>query len=169
MNRTKNNKNNSKRNSKNNSKNNSNIMNNIFIPELSNIDIKNIEMFLKYKTDKKIFLGFNGFYEYINNTLCKFKIKDEESFSDKIEILDDTNIYCTKNKIVKFETVSQIPYEHELKNIQKYIYKTSDNSKNRFIVELMNNKVCDYYFESDEEFENKSLQEDIISFLFKLK
>lgn len=169
MNRTKNNKNNSKHNSKHKSKHNSNHMVNIFIPELSNIDIKNIEMYLKNKTDKKMFLGFNGFYEYINNTLCKFKIKDEESFSDKIEILDDTNIYCTKNKIIKFEIVNQIPYEHEIKNIQKYIYKTSDNSKNRFIVELINNKVCDYYFESDEEFENKSLQEDIMSFLFKLK
>ena len=56
-----------------------------------------------------------------------------------------------------------------MKNIQKNIYKTSGNSKNKFVVELIDNKVGDYYFESNEEFENKSLQEDIITFLSKLK
>ena len=164
--KNKNTKNNTKnyKNTKNNTKNH---MRNIYIPELSNIDINNINMFLHKQINKKIFLGFNGFYEYINNVLFKFKINTGDD--GKIEKINNTNIYCTKKGIIKFESVNQIPYEHEMKNIQKNIYKTSDNSKNKFVVELIDKKVCDYYFESNEEFENKSLQEDIITFLSKLK
>jgi hypothetical protein len=142
-------------------------MRNVYIPELSNIDINNINVFLHKQIDKKIFLGFNGFYEYIDDVLYKFKINTGDN--DKIEKLNNINIYCTQKNIIKFESVNQIPYEHEMKNIQKNIYKTSGNSKNKFVVELIDNKVCDYYFESNEEFENKSLQEDIITFLSKLK
>ena len=164
--KNKNTKNNTKnyKNTKNNTKNH---MRNIYIPELSNIDINNINMFLHKQINKKIFLGFNGFYEYINNVLFKFKINTGDD--DKIEKINNTNIYCTKKGIIKFESVNQIPYEHETKHIQKNIYKTSNDSKNKFVVELIDKKVCDYYFESNEEFENKSLQEDIITFLSKLK
>ena len=61
-----------------------------------------------------------------------------------------------------------LPYEHDIINKQINIYKLSERSKNRFIVEIIDNKVNDYYFESSENFDNLSLQEDISSFLFKL-
>ena len=74
-----------------NNKNNKNNMRNIYIPELSNIDINNINVFHHKQIDKKIFLGFNGFYEYIGDVLYKFKINTGDN--DKIEKLNNINIY----------------------------------------------------------------------------
>ena len=141
---------------------------NIYIPELSNIDIKKITSYLYEKKNKKQLICFDGFYEYINDKLYKFKIKYDETYKNHVEIINNTNIFCSKKKIIKFDTVHMLPYEHGIIDKQINTYKLSEKSKNRFIVELINNKVSDYYFESFEDFDNLSLQEDISSFLFKL-
>lgn len=141
---------------------------NIYIPELSNIDIKKITSYLYEKKNKKQLICFDGFYEYINDKLYKFKIKYDETYKNHIEIINNTNIFCSKKKIIKFDTVHMLPYEHDFIDKQINTYKLSEKSKNNFIVELINNKVSDYYFESFEDFDNLSLQEDISSFLFKL-
>ena len=100
--------------------------------------------------------------------LYKFKIKYDETYENHVEIINNTNIFCCKKKTVRLETVNMLPYEHDIINKQINTYKLSEQSKNKFIVELIDNKVNDYYFESSENFDNLSLQEDISSFLFKL-
>tara|TARA_B110000858_G_C17754549_1_gene451397 strand:+ start:721 stop:1152 length:432 start_codon:yes stop_codon:yes gene_type:complete len=139
-------------------------MKNIFIPEISNINVKNIKKYLNSEIDEKIFLGFFGIYKYINDNLFNFKLKSFRE-KDRIEKLNNVNIYCSRFSLVKCEETQQIPYEHVFKISKKQIYKLSSKSKNLFIVEFIDNKIDNYYFESFEEFENKSLQEDMSSFL----
>ena len=74
---------------------------NIYIPELSNIDIKKITSYLYEKKNKKQLICFDGFYEYINDKLYKFKIKYDETYKNHVEIINNTNIFCSKKKIIK--------------------------------------------------------------------
>ena len=141
---------------------------NIFIPEISNIDIKNISKFLLSEHSEKILLCFDGEYKYINNKWYKFKITTVSN-SDKVEKLNNVNIFCSQVYKRKTETTNRLPCENEYKLYKKQIYKLNPKSKNKFIVEFIDGVIKDYYFESHEFFSNKSLQEDISSFLSLLK
>jgi len=141
---------------------------NIFIPEISNIDIKKINNLLVSENSEKTLLCFDGEYKYINNKWYKFKI-NTVSNSDKLEKLNGTNIFCSQIYKSKSEITNRLPCENNYQLYKKQIYKINPNSKNKFIVEFIDGCIRDYYFESRELFSNKSLQEDMSSFLSLLK
>jgi len=119
------------------------------------------------KTQKEQWiLTHEGLYKYINNVLHKFKLwlSDNESPIETKSIIKPSKI-----KWVKFDTLYNIPIKHQVHDMKIYSYKLHPKSITTFIVEEYNGNVNDYYFESDEEFDNHSLLEDINSFLSLLK
>jgi len=106
-----------------------------------------------------------GLYKYINNRLHKFKV----CLTDE-EIVNDTDsIYQSNMKCTNFDTVYNIPIKHKVINVKTSIFKLHPKSITTFIIEEHDDKVNDYYFESEEAIDNFSLLEDIDSFLSMLK
>lgn len=106
-----------------------------------------------------------GLYKYINNRLHKFKV----CLTDE-EIVNDTDsIYQSNMKWTNFDTVYNIPIKHKVINVKTSIFKLHPKSITTFIIEEHDDKVNDYYFESEEAIDNFSLLEDIDSFLSMLK
>ena len=71
----------------------------------------------------------------------------------------------SKIKWIQIDTVYKIPTEHAIIDITTHIYKLHPKSNTSFIIELKDDTIQDYYFESKETLENHSLKEDINSFL----
>ena len=116
---------------------------------------------LNTTVEEQWILTCEGLYKYVNNQLHKFKLwLSEHEFPP-----NTLNIKPSNMRWIKTETVYKIPTQHAKLNIKKYIYKLHPKSNTSFIIELTNDKIQDYYFESKEELENHSLKEDINSFL----
>ena len=77
-------------------------MKNIYIPEISNININSIQKYLFSENTEKIFLCFDGKYKYIDDKLYKFKI-NTFSNTDHLEKLDNINMYCSQIHISKLK------------------------------------------------------------------
>ena len=117
--------------------------------------------YLNTTVDEQWILTCEGLYKYVNNQLHKFKLwLSENEFPS-----NDLNIKASNMRWIKTETVYKIPTQHAILHITKHIYKLHPKSNTLFIIELINDKIQDYYFESKEELENHSLKEDINSFL----
>ena len=61
--------------------------------------------------------------------------------------------------------ITQIPLNHHFIALSKKMYRLNEKSRTMFIIEYSNNKIKDFYFESEEQSDNHSLREDLISFL----
>ena len=139
-----------------------------YYPDIPFVKLDKLDQKLIKNNNEKILLTFNGIFKYHNNDLIKYKINIGKS-PDTINTLYGTKFYCSDFIWKKLDDSFQIPIEHQI--IKKNIKTFSLNSKSctSFIVELLDNKVQDFYFESKESFDNHSLQEDIVSFLLLLK
>jgi hypothetical protein len=104
-----------------------------------------------------------GLYKYINNVLHKFKLWLSED-----ETISTETICQSEMRWTKFDTVYNIPTQHQVINMKTSSYKLHPKSITTFIVEERD-KVSDYYFESEEAIDNHSLLQDIDSFLSMLK
>ena len=124
-----------------------------------------IKQLMETKKEQWI-LTHEGLYKYINNVLHKFKLWLSDN---EVPIETKSIIKPSKIKWVKFDTLYNIPIKHRVHDMKIYSYKLHPKSITTFIVEEYNGNVNDYYFESDEEFDNHSLLEDINSFLSLLK
>ena len=118
------------------------------------------------KRKEQWILTHEGLYKYINNVLHKFKLRLSDNESP---IETKSMIKPSKIKWVKFDTLYNIPIKHQVLDMKIYSYKLHPKSITTFIVEEYDGNVNDYYFESDEAFDNHSLLEDINSFLSLLK
>jgi hypothetical protein len=117
--------------------------------------------YLNTTIDEQWILTCEGLYKYVNNQLHKFKLwLSEDEFPP-----NNLSIKSSNMRWIKTETVYKLPMQHAVIDITKHIYKLHPKSNTSFIIESINNKIQDYYFESNEELENHSLQEDINSFL----
>ena len=111
--------------------------------------------------DEQWILTCEGLYKYVNNQLHKFKLwLSEDDFPP-----NDLNIKPSNLKWIKTDTVYKIPTKHIILNVKQHRYKLHPKSNTSFIIELTDDKIQDYYFESKEDLENHSLKEDINSFL----
>ena len=127
------------------------------------------QMLIKQLTEtqkEQWILTHEGLYKYINNVLHKFKLRLSDNESP---IETKSMIKPSKIKWVKFDTLYNIPIKHQVHDMKIYSYKLHPKSITTFIVEEYDGNVNDYYFESDEAFDNHSLLEDINSFLSLLK
>ena len=125
-----------------------------------------IKQLMETKKEQWI-LTHEGLYKYINNVLHKFKLWLSDN---EVPIIETKSIIKpSKIKWVKFDTLYNIPIKHQVHDMKIYSYKLHPKSITTFIVEEYDGNVNDYYFESDEAFDNHSLLEDINSFLSLLK
>jgi hypothetical protein len=115
---------------------------------------------LNTKEEQWILTG-EGLYKYINDQLHKFKLRISEHNTNNSE----SNIKSSNLKWKKINSVYKIPIKHAIIKIKIQQYKLHPKSNTSFIIELIDDKIHDYYFESDEDIENHSLKEDINSFL----
>ena len=117
--------------------------------------------YLNEINDERWILTCEGLYKYVNNQLHKFKLwLSEDDFAS-----NNLNIKPSNLKWIKTDTVYKIPTKHVILNVKQHSYKLHPKSNTSFIIELTDDKIQDYYFESKEDLENHSLKEDINSFL----
>ena len=117
---------------------------------------------------KKI-LAKDGEYRINQNKLYKYTfIKQDDDLSIPGYIENYTLLYSDNERQCS-ENLYQIPYNHKEYIIKLCKYKLHPKSQTIFIIEKFNNKISDFYFESSYEAEDKSLKEDIISFLSYIK
>ena len=117
--------------------------------------------YLNESNSEKWILTCEGLFKYVNNNLHKFKLwlSDDDLSTNK------SSIKPSNLRWIKIDTVYNIPTQHAIIDITKQIYKLHPKSNTSFIIELKDDKIQDYYFESKETLENYSLKEDINSFL----
>ncbi len=117
--------------------------------------------YLNESNSEKWILTCEGLFKYVNNNLHKFKLwlSDDDLSTNKSPI-KPSNL-----RWIQIDTVYKIPTQHAIIDITKQIYKLHPKSNTSFIIELKDDKIHDYYFESKETLENYSLKEDINSFL----
>jgi len=117
--------------------------------------------YLNESNSEKWILTCEGLFKYVNNNLHKFRLwlSDDDLSTNKSPI-KPSNL-----RWIQIDTVYKIPTQHAIIDITKQIYKLHPKSNTSFIIELKDDKIHDYYFESKETLENYSLKEDINSFL----
>jgi|UniRef100_A0A6C0C4R6 hypothetical protein len=108
----------------------------------------------------KWILTQEGLYKCVKNQLHKFKLRLSENNPHHLSAIKSSNM-----EWVKYDYAYNVPIQHKIINIKTFIYKLHPKSLTTFIVEELNDNIHDYYFESSEEIDNHSLNEDINSFL----
>ena len=117
--------------------------------------------YLNESNSEKWILTCEGLFKYVNNNLHKFKLwLSDDDLSTNTSPIKPSNL-----RWIQIDTVYKIPTQHAIIDITKQIYKLHPKSNTSFIIELKDDKIQDYYFESKETLENYSLKEDINSFL----
>lgn len=117
----------------------------------------------------QLLLTNHGFYKYINDDLYKFKMHfEKDSTSIKKKYINDIDFKITNNKWIKIDKEYSLPRDNAIIKSNMYIFSPRPKSKTKFIVEKINGGIHDYYFTSNEDFDNHSLKEDITSFLLLL-
>jgi len=137
-----------------------------------NIDLNTINNMIS-QTDNIIFLySLEGIYVIQNNKVMEVEINDGEI--NKIDnYINDINITIDTTIINKLKhTVSQIPNNH-IKIIKKInYYRLRDKSPLTFVIEFIDNEICDFYFilegyhakYSNADLNNSSIKEDFNEF-----
>ena len=119
----------------------------------------------KKEVDENWILTNEGLYKYVKNNLFKYKL--DLTIEDTPEKYGDIMVRNMHWK--KYSEEWNIPLSHDIVKIKKVEYKLHEKSLTSFIIEYLENKIHDYYFESRENIDNYSLKEDINSFLSMLK
>ena len=140
-----------------------------YCPEIKTPALNKIHSLLWKDSIEKILIPEDGLYKYINDNLYKFKIIPSTTSDLKPFTVQSTQIFPVGYNFHTNNEVTQIPPQHHFIALHKKMYKLNPKSTTVFTVEYINSEVKDFYFESPEQFDNHSLQEDIISFLSLLK
>jgi hypothetical protein len=118
--------------------------------------------------NEKIILTNDGFIKKEDNAYIKYTLEEEKE-SEKI-YLDDLECYTDHSYEKKMGEVYQIPLEHKLLHVKKYIFKSYDKSLLQFVIETNNYNVVEYYFEKkNENFKILEIKNEFISFLNDLR
>ena len=116
-----------------------------------------------------IMLTENGFYQANKDDIFiyKFNFKEKDLILENY-IQNDTFI-LTPEKWLKIEPRYQLPFVHEKMVIKKLIFSPRKRSPVKFLCEIRDGVIIDYYFTISEYDHNDPLiKEDICSFLNKL-
>ena len=138
----------------------------------SELDLRNVKeklrmMQFKEKIEQWLFT-LHGIYRYNKDELIVYKFNLNED--DKIlrNYIKQEDFLVSPNTWKKIEVRHNIPILSHKITVKTYFFSPSPKSKFRFIVEYYDSDKVDYYFTSPEDDSNKSLQEDISSFLVAL-
>ena len=141
---------------------------------ISELDIKKINISklnkifqMKYESNL-ILLSKKGKYELNNGDVLFYIINDNDKEDTIVRnYLEKYTLFISKLnfKKVYMDNIDNNCIEI---NIEKFIYKESDSINTRLIVEKVNNKINDVYIQSNLEYDNYSLKEDISYLLSKI-
>ena len=123
-----------------------------------------------YHTVKKedIILTNDGIIKKEKMNYVKYTFEEEKE-SEKI-YLDNLEYYTDHSYEKNMEEVYQIPLEHTLLHVKKYIFKQYDASLIQFVIETCDYNIVDYYFEkNNKNFKILEIKNEIISFLNDLR
>ena len=137
--------------------------------EIKHINTKKLDNKLKRSVENnRILLSKKGKYELNNGDVLFYIINDNDKEDTIVRnYLEKYTLFISKLnfKKVYMDNIDNNCIEI---NIEKFIYKESDSINTRLIVEKVNNKINDVYIQSNLEYDNYSLKEDISYLLSKI-
>ena len=137
---------------------------------ITNLNLSHLSSLSKYKIsseDLYILYSTEGIFEIISNKINKLIATDIPFETFK---LNDFNLIVDKS-FFKKQNIYQIPYPHNLENIERLTYQLHNKSKVKFIIEKnkLEKDMYNIYFETNEDYTHKFIQEDFLTFLSYLK
>ena len=140
-----------------------------YLAELHILPYINSKDLHKKESVRKIILCEDGEYRLIKKQLYKHKFYNEIPDSTTHKYIDHYTLQSSENKLIQCEQTFRIPYEHILFAITRIEYTLHPQSQTLFVIEKIDKKMTDFYFESPHDSMHQSLKEDIISLLSYLK
>ena len=129
---------------------------------------KYIDILEPYKVSTKIFTNMysdEGIYLVTNNNIKRAHITDGETHLHTINNIE----LVVDSSTVKYVTANKIPYNHQIIKKIRHIYKLHSNSRLQLIIESLNNKIDDIYFETNESIDSPFIRDDISTFISYIK
>jgi len=138
-----------------------------------------LSKYLVNENMKTILYGSTGIFEITDSDLYQLSPIDrpvkeltiETTPKDDVKINSILNILVDSSYMKRYTTPSfQIPYEHHIEKLKINTYKLTPSSNTRFVIELKDNRIHDFYIQTVvSELNiveiNTFLKKDIISFL----
>ena len=112
------------------------------------------------------YLSYFGKYEIIQNKIFLFKIQntDEQLIN---QYLKNTDIIVSHEQWKKYKEEFYLPKDHIPIKCTLKIYNLT--SKLKFIIEIVDEDIIDYYFDTTYTLDNFHLKEELNSFLHNFK
>jgi hypothetical protein len=136
-----------------------------------------ISKYLVDESSKIIIYSSTGIFEMLNNNL--FQLYPIDKYIKEVVINNNLKLLLDGSYMKRFETPSyQIPYHHNIKYKTIKTYKNDTNSNIKFIIEMENETICDFYVlitsaeitnnENKKTELNKFVKDEVLSFLSRL-
>jgi hypothetical protein len=138
-----------------------------YVADLKVFDVEKMKPFLSNCIEKQnqylLIFSLNGVFKIDknNNKVQQIYYKDNKMNSiqvNKINILEDSSE-------INYVDISQIPSEHFSQKIIEETYMMRENALLKFMILKNNDKITDFYFETEELISNPLIMEDLESFL----
>lgn len=110
-----------------------------------------------------------GLYKFNHQNLTVYKLNLESENELVVNYVDNHDFYVVKNKWNKHNITYQMPVEHHIVKPTIHSYFLYPKSNLKFVIEEVDGAISDYYFITNEPYDNLSVKEDIRSFLQLLK
>ena len=141
-----------------------------------------LSKYLVNENMKTTLYGSTGIFDIIDSNLYQLSPIDRPvkeltittTPKDDVKINSALNILVDSSYMKRYTTPSfQIPYEHHIEKLKINTYKLTPTSNTRFVIELKDNRIHDFYIQTVvSEINiveiNTFLKKDIISFLLLL-
>ena len=141
-----------------------------------------LSKYLVNENMKTTLYGSTGIFDIIDSNLYQLSPIDRPvkeltittTPKDDVKINSALNILVDSSYMKRYTTPSfQIPYDHHIEKLKINTYKLTPTSNTRFVIELKDNKIHDFYIQTVvSEINiveiNTFLKKDIISFLLLL-
>lgn len=118
---------------------------------------------------EKCFLTSQGKIVYKNNNILLLKLQQQDQYTSCLEknFIKDYDIYINREKWSVSKKMNYLPKNCIPIEIKKEIYDF--DSKCKFVIEYVDDKRVDYYFETTYQEDDFILKEQLFSFLNDLK
>jgi hypothetical protein len=136
-----------------------------------------ISKYLVDESSKIIIYSSTGIFEMLNNNL--FQLYPIDKHIKEVVINNNLKLLLDGSYMKRFDTPSyQIPYYHNIKYKTIKTYKNDIKSNIKFIIEIENETICDFYVlitsaeitdnENKKTELNKFVKDEVLSFLSRL-
>ena len=136
-----------------------------------------ISKYLVNESSKIIIYSSTGIFEMLNNNL--FQLYPIDKHIKEVVINNNLKLLLDGSYMKRFDTPSyQIPYSHNIKYKTIKTYKNDIKSNIKFIIEMENESICDFYVlitsaeitdnENKKTELNKFVKDEVLSFLSRL-